>query len=299
MSVEIIDAQVHIWEADHPGRPWIKRPPPKTTEPSPFIDQTLESVTDEDLIQAMDDVGVDAALIVTPSRMYGADNSFSFEAMARRPDRFGLVGRFDHTAPDVEELVAQWREQPGALGLRFTTSNDTGRAQLREGQFDRALAAAEAHQVPMCIYPVKTLPEVVGIAERFPELQIVIDHVGLAQRPLADIDPDPFQRLPELLALARYPNVAVKLSAVPTLSYLPFPYEDVWPHVHRVIEAFGLERVMWGTDWARSEPIANYRQSLEWLTNAGELSADDLESVLGKTLRRIFRWERSTASAAA
>lgn len=296
--MEVVDAQVHIWERDHPGRPWTQAPAPPLLEPSPFIDRTLLSVTDDDLIAQMDEVGVDAAIIVTPGRMYGLDNGYSFEAAQRRPDRFAVVGRFDPDADDAEAVVAGWRERPGALGLRLTMLDDGSRAQLRDGGLDHVFAAAEAHDVPLCVYPVRALPALARVAERFPGLQLVIDHVGLAQRPLAAIDPEPFQRLPELLALARHPNVAVKISAVPTLSYAPFPYADVWPQVHLVLEAFGPERVMWGTDWARTEPIADYRQSLAWITEAGELSADELELVLGRTLRRVFRWEAPGGSPA-
>jgi predicted TIM-barrel fold metal-dependent hydrolase len=287
--LEIVDAQLHVWEHDHPERPWAKAAPPPTTEPAPFFDGT-SVVTAEELLQRMDDVGVAAAILVTSSRHYGVDNSYALESAARYPERFAVVGRIDPTAPDVEEQVAGWRAQPGALGLRLLTLSDEDRARLRGDGFDAVLAAAERHDVPLCLYPAGALDAVVAVAERFPALQLVVDHLGLAQRPLPGVGPDPFERLPELLALARYPTVAVKLSGVATLSWGAFPYPEVWPHVHRVLDAFGPERVMWGSDATRTEGIAGYGEGLRWLTDAGELAGDDLELVLGRTLRRVFRW---------
>jgi L-fuconolactonase len=152
------------------------------------------------------------------------------------------------------------------------------------------LAAAQEHGIPLAIYPTGTLATVEEAARRFPELQLVVDHLGLVQRPVAAPGSDPFAQLPELLALAPYPNVAVKLSGVTTLSWQPFPFAEVWPHVHRVLEAFGPERVMWGSDTTRTEGVVTYADGVRWLTDAGELGDAELALVLGQTLRRVFRW---------
>ena len=99
-----------------------------------------------------------------------------------------------------------------------------------------------------------------------------------------------FAELPELLELAQLPNVTVKLSGVATLSREPFPFADVRPHMHRIVEAFGPERLMWGSDVTRAEGIATYAEGLNWLIEFGELSGEDLRALLGATLRRVFGW---------
>jgi L-fuconolactonase len=289
MPPELIDAQVHVWEHDHPGRPWNTAPPPQVAEPAPFFEGT-SVVTDDEMLRMMDEVGVDAAILVTSSRHYGVDNSYALEAAARHPDRFRVVARVDPADPAVGEQIAAFGADPLVLGVRLLTMSDPDRARFRDGGFDPVFAAAAESDIPLCIYPTGTLPLVAETARRFPDLQLVVDHLGLVQRPVATPGSDPFAELPELLALAPYANVTVKLSGVATLSWQPFPFEDVWPHVHRVLEAFGPERVMWGSDATRAEGVVTYAEGVRWLTDAGELGEDELALVLGQTLRRVFRW---------
>ena len=276
----IIDSQVHIWAANTPERPW-----PSGRRPGvPFA----ESFEAEELLQGMDRAGVDAALLVT-SAVYGSDNSYPLEAAARHPDRFGVVGRVDPSAADLEVRVADWRKR-GLLGIRLILGNEAERATLRGGGFDRLFRACAAHSVPICLFPPGILPELGPLAESLPELSLVIDHLGLSQPPLMDAEADPFGRLPELLALARYPNIAVKLTAAPILSGEPFPFLDLWPHVHRVLAAFGPQRVMWGSDATRTAARHSYEEAVAYIRNSSELGAVDKELILGANLRRIFDW---------
>jgi L-fuconolactonase len=164
------------------------------------------------------------------------------------------------------------------------------RARFRTDGFDDLFAAAQEAGIPLCIYPTETLALVARAARRFPELMIVVDHLGLTQRPVAARGDDVWAPLDDLLALADDPNVAVKLSGIPALSWQPHPYPDVWRNVHRVLAAFGSDRVMWGSDCTRVDGVLTYAQGLGWLTEAGELSEDALAPLLGGTLRRVFGW---------
>lgn len=88
--------------------------------------------------------------------------------------------------------------------------------------------------MPVCVFAPAILRELGGLAAALPDLQLVVDHLGLPQPPLVPPDrPEPFGRLPELLSLARRPNVAVKLTGAPTLSRQRYPFADLWPHLHR------------------------------------------------------------------
>jgi L-fuconolactonase len=138
------------------------------------------------------------------------------------------------------------------------------------------------------------LPDVKAVAQAYPELQLVVDHFGLRQPPLMDADPEPFGALPQLLELSELPNVAVKFSGAPTLTNEPYPFDDLWPHLNEVVEAFGPERLMWASDYQR---VTNhtYAEALAFVCDTSELSESDKEWILGKTAREILRWEVETA----
>ena len=86
----------------------------------------------------------------------------------------------------------------------------------------------------------------------------MIDHLGLLQPFRPPVPADVWADLPKLLDLARFPNVRVKVSGACTMSHQPFPYDDIWQPVLRVIDAFGLDRCMWGTDWTRTIKMLTY-----------------------------------------
>jgi L-fuconolactonase len=291
-SFELIDAQVHVWEADHPGRPWA-------TDPRKAIAglisgtpawRDMEPVSDTGLLAAMDAEGVDGAVLVTSATHYGFDNSYALECAARS-SRLRVVGRVDPERPGAPEFVAGWMHHPRAVGLRVLVVAEDERQALRDGRYDGVFAAAQRHGVPICTYPIGQAAAVARLARRFSELSLVVDHLGLAQPPMRRVQEDRFAGLADVLALAEYPNVTVKLSGTPTLSRQAPPFADVWPPVHRLLEAFGCERVMWGTDWTRTRPICGLRDQVRFLTDTAELSTSDKRQLLSATARRVFRWQ--------
>jgi L-fuconolactonase len=288
----IVDAQVHAWRRDDPAHPWD----PTYAHSGPVAAATLQrnramEMPADRLVGEMDAVGVESAIIVTPS-LYGYDNGYPLAAAAARPERFGVVGRLDPGAPDLDEQVRTWRGRTGALGLRSVVTSDAHREELRTGRLDRLFRSAEQHGVPLCAFWPRHLRELREIVQCFPRLQVVVDHLGLPQPPLMKVDDDLWSGLPDLLALAQHPNVAVKVSGAPTLSRESYPFRDIWPNVHRVLAAFGLERSMWGSDFTRVAELHDYRQAIDFVRETNELSPDDKEHLLVRTARRIFRWPR-------
>ena len=116
--------------------------------------------------------------------------------------------------------------------------------------------------------------------------------LGLPQPPLMKVDDDLFSALPDLLALATHPNVAVKVSGAPTLSRERYPFDDIWPKIHRILAAFGLERSMWGSDFTRVAELHDYHEALDFVRETNELSPADKEQLLVRTTRKIFRWPK-------
>lgn len=276
--MDIVDVQVHVFERDHPGRPWAAEGMHGPRE-----------VTGEQMVAAMDEAKVDAAIIVSPWSVYRWDPSYSVDVAAAYPERFRVVTPVDATQANVRETVDELSQEPTIAGLRLMIASEADAADVREGRMRPFLDAVAANSLPLCIFS-RDMSLIAKLAGEHPQVQLVVDHLGLVQPFEFPPGPEPFQRLPEVLALAAHDNVAIKVSGVPTLSLLPYPYSDLWPHLHAVFDSFGLDRCMWGTDWTRALSILSYEQGVSYILESDELSSSDKATLFGATLRRIYRW---------
>jgi predicted TIM-barrel fold metal-dependent hydrolase len=272
-----IDAQVHAYERNHPGRPWVG------------VLQGPPEASGEQMVAAMDAVGVDGAILVSPFSMYRYDASYAVEVHTRHPTRFALVKPVDPSDPAVAETIADWAATPGAVGVRIMLNRDVSSDPADPG-INRVLAAAARHALPVNLLASGRLEQAGELAARHPDTQLVIDHLGL-QQPFEPPPPaQPFADLPRVLALAARPNVAIKISGACTLSHEPFPYRDIWEPLGRIFDAFGLERCLWGTDWTRAVALLTYEQGVEAFRVTDRLSDSDRTTLMGGALTRIYNW---------
>jgi len=277
-----IDAQVHAYERDHPGRPWAA------------VLHGPAQVTGDDMVAAMDAVGVDGALLVSPFTMYRYDASYAIEVHARHPGRFGLIKPVDPSDPGAAETVADWAATPGTVGIRIMLNRGVSEDPADPG-ISRVLAAGARHRLPVNILCWGRLEQARGMAARHPDTSIVIDHLGL-QQPFEPPPPaQPFADLPKLLKLGVHENVTVKISGACTLSHEPFPYKDLWGPLGRIFDAFGFDRCMWGTDWTRAVALLTYKQGVEAFRVTERLSHSDRVALMGETLKRVYKWAPTKA----
>jgi predicted TIM-barrel fold metal-dependent hydrolase len=244
----------------------------------------------------MDAAGVNAAVLVSP-RVYGSDHRYSLAAAANYPGRFGVVGPVSPSTPDAEGRVRAFRDEPGGLGIRAVPMRQEDEG-VDGASWRRIFAPAERAQVPVFLLAADVIDIVPGIARAYPELQIVLDHLGAIASSSFGGHASGWARLPDLLSLARFDNVALKCSNVPSLSRSRFPFEDVWPHLHAILEAFGPERLIWGSDITVHPDDLSYAQAVDYLLLSEQLSAHEKELVLGGSLRRILRWPREARPSA-
>lgn len=276
----IIDSQVHIWELSRPGREW---PAGRFTPP-----WAMTPFSKEQLLAEMDKAGVDRAILVPPA-FEGDRNELSLEAAAAHPDRFAVMGRLPLDDPKTRERLPIWKQNPGALGLRFTFFIPQQRQWLEDGTADWLWAAAEKAGVPLMVYPIpEALPKFHAIAERHPGLRLTIDHLAVGHEEW-NRDDRAFQHIDLLIDLARHPNVAVKASGMPEYSTEPYPYRGLHKYLRRIVEAYGPTRVFWGTDLTRLP--CTYRQAITMFTEEMPfLSADDLDWIMGRAICEWLDW---------
>lgn len=276
MQTLTIDSQVHAYERDRPERPWRN-----------FLRGPAE-VTGDDMVAAMDAVGVDGALLVSPFTLYRYDASYAREVYAQHPDRFGLIKPFNPRSEAVAEEIAEWARTPGVVGARLMLTPRSGDAD--DPGLNRILAACATAGIPLNVMCWGHLALVRELARRHPNTQVVIDHVGLSQPFAPPVPPDPFAELPTVVSLAACDNVAIKISGACTLSHQPFPYPDIWEPLGQIFQAFGFDRCLWGTDWTRAVDLLTYEQGVEAFRVTDQLSEAERAALMGGSLVKIYHW---------
>ncbi len=266
----IVDAQVHVWAEGTPNTGHRK----------------ISAFSKDDLLAEMDEAGINAALIHPPTWDPNS-NQIARYATQRHPDRFGMLGNFALDRPDIRSLVDNWKQHPGILGFRFTFIHPEHQAWLTDGTIDWLWPAAERVKLPLALWAAYSLTEVGRIAERHPGLRLIIDHMA---RPQGVKDDKAWANLPSLLALAKYPNVAVKATGAPAYSSFPYPFRNIHDSLHRICDAFGPERVFWGSDITRMpcswrQCVTLFTEELPWL------SEKDKELIMGLALCKWLNWK--------
>jgi predicted TIM-barrel fold metal-dependent hydrolase len=202
------------------------------------------------------------------------------------PERFAFLMRVNPLDPGLEGWIETLVAAPGFKAIRATVLSQADGVVFESGGFDRLLTAARAYGLPVFVTCPRRVPHLAQYAQRFPDLQFVIDHCGTAfdePRGEATID--------DAMALARYPNVAYKWAHAPSfLAMDQYPFADLNPKLRRAIDAFGVERVMWASDYTESRRWANWGETLFSILDSPQLSEDEKAYVLGRTARRILDW---------
>jgi predicted TIM-barrel fold metal-dependent hydrolase len=276
----IVDSQIHIWEngkmsAHH---------------------RQIPNYSIDDASAEMASAGVDAAVIHPPSSLGESVNELAVKAVRLHPDKFCILGHFDLQSPDREKIVAHWRERPGMLGFRFTFNQPNQKTWWTDGSLDWFWAACEKHDLRVGLLASGKNIEAFGnIAKRYPRLKMHIDHIGRGGGGGGVKDDAVFADLPNMLALAKLPNVAVKLSGAPSYSSEAYPYKNIHGYLRQIIETFGSDRCFWGTDITRMP--CSYRQCVTMFTEEMPwLKGRDLELVMGKAVVDWLGWKRPAAA---
>jgi predicted TIM-barrel fold metal-dependent hydrolase len=272
--MRIVDAQIHIWNGGMPSNQAHRQ---------------VMAFTADEAIALMDEGGVDAAVIHPPS--WGPkDHELAAQAVLDYPGRFAILGKLPLDDPESHGKVADWRMQPGVLGLRYTFLNDPEKAMLADGSLEWLWTAAERAGVPIAMLATDSLREVGEIAERHPGLRLTIDHLGGRGGNTTLKDDAAMEHMPDLLRLARYPNVAVKATGAPGYSSGPYPFTSMHPYLRQIFDAFGPDRMFWGTDISKmpcswKQCVTMFTEELPWLTGK------DLEKVMGTAVCAFWGWE--------
>jgi L-fuconolactonase len=219
-----------------------------------LTEKERETIIVEAFVLAMDAVGVDGGL-------WHSFRSIAETATELFPERFrGIALCMNPDEQDAETEVNAVLEHPGLVGIRVAPAwPPTGEMvqRLHEGAFAPWFREAEKHDLPVSLFISNQLKEVPGIIKEHPNVRLMIDHLGF----------------------------------IPSLSYEEYPFNDLWPACHQIIEAFGPDRMMWGADFHRVGPLCSYGDMVNFLRLTPEVSEADKEKMFSTTLRSWIGWE--------
>jgi predicted TIM-barrel fold metal-dependent hydrolase len=236
----------------------------------------------EDIVAAMDAAGVSRAYLVPGN---ASANATCIEATQKWPDHFRVLGILGLDKPESHKVVADWPSS-GFIGVRLTFPPYRKESWLKDGTADWFWPEADRLALPIMIWAPEQAAEIGKLAEAYPNIRFIFDHMNLF---VEDKGETIVRAVADLLPLARYPNIAVKVSALPAHSSEAYPYRDMHPFVESVVVAFGAERALWGTDLTRN--ICSYQDAITMFTE--ELSFLDqtqLEQIMGASATRWIGW---------
>ncbi|UFN47674.1 amidohydrolase [Roseomonas sp. OT10] len=274
--MQIIDSQIHAFYPNTPERPW----------PEGAVSPHGPQYTLEQAEAQMDAAGVQRAILV-PVSWNGWDNEYSLAAARAKPDRFGVMGRFNIQAPDARERLAGWRDQQGMLGMRLFFAGEPWMSLLNERSYDWFWSEVERSRMPFMAHIPGHIAGFEPLLARFPGLRLIVDHAG--RHPRGARDDDAWADADQLYALARYPDVAVKVSSLPCFSTQPYPFANLHRHIRAIYDAFGPQRMLWGSDVTRltstyEENIRLFTEALDWL------SEEDRSWIMGRAAAKCCDW---------
>jgi len=271
-----IDAHVHIWTSDTDRYP-LKPGFPKDK-------MRLPQFTPEDLFRHSRPCGVRRVVLIQMS-YYGYDNSYMVDMMRAHRDTFSGVAVMDRNSRPYETMMALAGE--GVRGFRITPGRRPADQWLDGDGMAAMWKCGADHGLAMCpLMDPRHLPALDRMCQRFPDTPVVIDHfarIGIdGQFRQVDLD--------RLCGMARHQHVYVKVSAFSALGAKTAPYLDLAPMIHRVLDAFGPQRLMWATDGPWQVMGGHkYRDSIDLIrVRLDGLSDNDRQWLLRKTAQRVF-----------
>jgi L-fuconolactonase len=277
----VIDAHHHLWDPRVRDYPWMA---------GPELDSVRHPYTLGDLRRETAAAGVDHTVLVQTVSEVAETEEFLDTAAASDGLIAGVVGWVDLTAPDVGDAIARLRARPGGerlVALRHQVEDEPDPDWLARPEVGHGLrAVAAAGLVYDLLVRVEQLPAARAAVQELPDMRFVLDHAAKPAIAAGSLEP----WAGELAATARLPNVVCKLSGLVTEArWDDWDADRIRPYGQRVLDAFGPDRVLFGSDWPVCELAASYQQVrelagalLEGLDPAGR------EAVLCGTASRTY-----------
>lgn len=282
--MRFVDTHTHAWGVDTTELPWQADVVPPEWE-GPY--------THSDLLEDMDAAGVDESVIVT-TPTYGRGrraNEYTMRSIEAHPDRLYGVGLMDFFDDEntVRESVRRVVGHDRMLGVRMhapfeyaeiPTELDRTADWIADDALEPVWDELARQDAALFIFPkADQLPLVADLAADHPDVPVVIDHMAWPDE-TTDPEEAPWT---EFQAVADAPNTYVKISSLPRSAEDLWPYPDLHGYVRNLLEWFGADRLMLGSDYPWMDSWASYEECLSWVEETEFVSARDLAALSYRT----------------
>ena len=254
-------------------------------------------VTGEQYLAAIDQAGIAQAALVQASTAHGYDNTYTADVVAGHPDRFAGVCCIDAMAPDAPAQLTYWVQERGMSGLRLFTTGSTMSGQsdwLNDPGTYPAWQRAGELNIPVCVQmQLSGAPLLRDMLERFPKVRVILDHMSYA--PVSD--GPPFRQAEPFFALAKFPNVYLKLT-VRNFEITGETPGTAEPFFRKVVDTFGADRIAWGSNFpAAKESLPELLQMAK--DGLAFLSPAEQQAIFAGTARTLYPTLAANANRAA
>jgi L-fuconolactonase len=258
----MVDAAIHVWNPNDAG----------------------PGHSPEDLLKTLDAAGVWGAICIHSRRDSGYDHAATLRAITTYPDRFAGVCVVPPDDPQARDKLTGLVGQ-GFKGARILPYSERDAPWLTGASGDPLWDTAAELGIPVdIIFRPDQLEQVHARAVRSAEATVVLDHIGLLTVE------DGSDRLDLLRDFAKLPNVVCKMSALRHVSRQDFPHRDIHPILRAILDSFGPDRLMYGSDWPNMlEDGVPYDYAIRTIDEALGLADGDREALFGGTATRV--WE--------
>lgn len=276
----VIDAHQHFWDIERFTYPWM----------SPSDAVLYRNYLPSDLKPLMDDVGVHRCVFVQANHDVN-ENRWVLELADQHDFIAGVVGWVDLTAADVDETLAEFAAHPKFVGIRHITHDEPDDDWIVRDDVLRGLKLLKKHNLTFdLLFRPQHLKHVPRLVREMPEQKFVIDHIAKPRIREGVMD----GWLEDMRVAASIENVYCKLSGMITeADHERWTSDDLKPFVAQVVDMFGFDRVMFGSDWPVCNLAGNYSKVFVGLTNAlvdglGPISLSDQELLFGGTAAGFY-----------
>lgn len=276
MSIRI-DAHQHFWDYDSAEYGWI----------DPVAMSVLaRHFAPDDLAPHLSARGLGGCVAVQ-ARQHERENEYLLALAGCSPLIKGVVGWVDLVRPDVDAAIERWAAYRLFKGIRHIAQGEPTGFLLRDA-FVRGVGRLTRWNLSYDILIfADQLPEAAAFVDRCPgETRFVLDHLGKPRIAAGDMEP----WRSDLADLASRPNVSCKLSGLVTeADHARWTPDDLHPYMNTVLECFGPQRVMYGSDWPVCLVAASYGRVYDVAASfVSTLSADEQAAVMGDNASRFY-----------